>query len=74
MELLIKCTALALFSAVSALLIRRVNPELSLAISVASVVVIMISVIMLLRELTEHYEVTPIFSAAAAARNAAQNT
>ena len=34
MELLIKCTALALFSAVSALLIRRVNPELSLAISV----------------------------------------
>lgn len=53
MELLIKCTALALFSAVSALLIRRMNPELSLLISVAAVVVIMLSVVMLLRELTD---------------------
>lgn len=53
MELLIKCTALALFSAVSALMIRRMNPELSLLIGIAATVVIMLSVTMLLRELTD---------------------
>lgn len=53
MELLIKCTALALFSAISALLIRRINPELSLAISAAAAVVILLSAAMLLRELTD---------------------
>ena len=53
MELLLKCTALAMFSAISALLIRRINPELSLAISAAAAVVILLSAAMLLRELTE---------------------
>ncbi len=53
MELLLKCTALAMFSAISTLLIRRINPELSLAISAAAAVVILLSAAMLLRELTE---------------------
>ena len=53
MELLVKCAALAVFSAVSVLLIRRVNPELALLISAATAVVILLSCTALLRELTD---------------------
>jgi len=53
MELLIKCAALAIFSAVSVLLIRRVNPELALLVSAAAAVVILLAGMTLLRELTD---------------------
>ena len=53
MELLAKCAALAVFSAVSVLLIRRVNPELALLTSAAAAVVILLSCTALLRELTD---------------------
>ena len=43
MELLAKCAALAVFSAVSVLLIRRANPELALLTSAAAAVVILLS-------------------------------
>jgi len=48
-----KCTALAVFSAVTILLIRRVNPEMSLLISAATVIVILLSCAALLRELMD---------------------
>lgn len=48
-----KCTALAVFSAVTILLIRRVNPEISLLISAATAIVILLSCAALLRELTD---------------------
>lgn len=48
-----KCTALAVFSAVTILLIRRVNPEMSLLISAATAIVILLSCAALLRELTD---------------------
>lgn len=48
-----KCTALAVFSAVTILLIRRVNPEMSLLISAATAIVILLSCAVLLRELTD---------------------
>jgi len=53
MELLVKCAALAVFSAVSVLLIRRANPELALLTSAAAAVVILLSCTALLRELTD---------------------
>jgi len=53
MELLIKCAALAIFSAVSVLLIRRVNPELALLVSASAAVVILLAGMTLLRELTD---------------------
>ena len=53
MELLVKCAALAVFSAVSVLLIRRVNPEFALLTSAAAAVVILLSCTALLRELTD---------------------
>ena len=48
-----KCTAIAVFSAVTILLIRRVNPEMSLLISAATAIVILLSCAALLRELTD---------------------
>ena len=53
MELLVKCAALAVFSAVSDLLIRRANPELAMLTSAAAAVVILLSCTALLRELTD---------------------
>ena len=53
MELLIKCAALAVFSAVAALLIRRVNPELSLLIGASAAIVILLSALALFREVLD---------------------
>ena len=43
MELLMKCAALAVFSALVILMIRRMNPELSFALSAVTVVVLLLS-------------------------------
>ena len=53
MELLVKCAALAVFSAAAALLIRRMNPELSLVIGAAAAVVILLASAALLGELMD---------------------
>ena len=49
MEILIKCAAVAVFSAVSSLQIKRANPELSLAVSAAAVCLILTACFTLLR-------------------------
>lgn len=43
MELLAKCTALAVFSALVALMIRRMNPELSFALSTVTALVLLLA-------------------------------
>ena len=43
MELLIKCAALAVFSSLVTLMIRRVNPEISFALSGVTVAVLMLA-------------------------------
>lgn len=43
MEVLVKCAALAVFSALTGLLLRRFNPELSFALSTAAVAVILLA-------------------------------
>lgn len=53
MEILIKTAALLLVSCCAALLIRRVNPELSLAVSVASVCAVLAMTVSLIGALSE---------------------
>lgn len=53
MEIIIKCSALALLCAAICLLIKRTNPELSLALSAAATVVIMLAALRLSENLTE---------------------
>ena len=43
MELLAKCTALAVFSAMVALMIRRLNPEISFALSSLTMIVLLLA-------------------------------
>ena len=43
MELAVKCAALAIFSALVSLLIRRMNPELSFALTAATVIVLLLT-------------------------------
>ena len=43
MELAVKCAALAIFSALVSLMIRRMNPELSFALAAATVVVLLLA-------------------------------
>ena len=53
MEILFKCAALALLSCVSVLLIRRFNPEIAFAVSLATASVILLACISLLKELDD---------------------
>lgn len=55
MELLVKCTALAVFSALIALMIRRMNPELSFAVAALAVVVLLLSCTSLMDELVHAF-------------------
>ena len=67
MELLAKCAALAVFSAIAALLIRRMNPELSLVIGIAASVIILLSCTTLLLDLSDSVkELAQIFGSTAA--------
>ena len=43
MELAVKCAALAIFSALVSLMIRRMNPELSFALAAATVVTLLLA-------------------------------
>ncbi len=43
MELAVKCAALAIFSALVSLMIRRMNPELSFALAAVTVVTLLLS-------------------------------
>ena len=43
MELLLKCAALAVFSALTGLLLRRFNPELAFCLSIAAAAVILLA-------------------------------
>ena len=43
MELLVKCAALAVFSSFTALMIRRINPEMSFALSAVTAVVLLLA-------------------------------
>lgn len=51
MELLYKCAALAVFSSVVILMIRRMNPELSFALSTVTAVILLLSCTGVLDEL-----------------------
>ena len=51
MELVIKCTALAVFSTLVILLVRRMNPELSFALSTAAAVVLLLACGTIMEEL-----------------------
>ncbi len=53
MELLIKCAALAIFSALSAMLVRRYNPELSFSLSAATAAVMLLACGSLLEKLLD---------------------
>jgi stage III sporulation protein AD len=53
MELLMKCAALAVFSALVILMIRRMNPELSFALSAVTVVVLLLACGGIMDELLE---------------------
>lgn len=53
MELVFKCAALAVFSAVGILLIRRINPELSFALGAATIVILLLASAGVLDELLD---------------------
>jgi len=56
MELLVKCVALAVFSAIVILMLRKQNPELAFAISVTTAVVLLLSAASMAKELLEAVE------------------
>lgn len=56
MEIMIKCAALAVFSAISVLLIRRANPEYAFALSAATVAVLLLSGSALLGEAVRSFK------------------
>jgi Stage III sporulation protein AC/AD protein family. len=58
MEVLVKCTSLAIFSALSALLIRRLNPELSFAVAAVTTAVILLSSAALVEKLLNSFRET----------------
>ena len=66
MELLIKCVALAVFSVLVILLLRRWNPELSFAVSAVCVLVLLLSFGTVIEELLASLrEVQRIFQSSA---------
>lgn len=56
MELAIKCAALAIFSALVSLMIRKMNPELSFSLSAATVLVVLLASFSLLEKLSASYK------------------
>lgn len=67
MELLMKCTALAVFSSLVALMIRRLNPEISFALSTVTVVILLLACSAVLEELMRAIRETQlIFNTSAA--------
>ena len=55
MEMILKCAALAIFSAISVLMIKRFNPEYSFALSALTVAVLLLSGSALLGEVVRSF-------------------
>lgn len=63
MELAVKCAALAIFSALVSLMIRRMNPELSFALAAATVLTLLLaSASMLEKTIASFREAETIFA------------
>lgn len=66
MDLLLKCTALAVFSSFAALMIRRMNPEISFSLSIATVVILLLACSSMMDELLRAFRETQyVFSTSA---------
>lgn len=67
MELLMKCTALAVFSSITALMIRRMNPEISFALSAVTVVILLLACGSVMDELLCAFRESQLFFGTSAA-------